>query len=197
MQPPQTSCTLLSQAVSRDEAAWRRLEDLYAPLVRQWCRKAGVPQAEVDDVAQDVFLTLSGSLTDFKSRGAGSFRRWVRGIVRHKAIDHFRRRRGAPPAAGGTLAYEQLQGLPEQDGPGEEADEVDEVDEVDGLYWRALHLVRGQFEDRTWQAFWRSAVDGRPTDAVASELGMTAVAVRVAKSRVLTRLREDLGELID
>lgn len=179
--------------MSRDEAAWRRLETLYAPLVRQWCRRAGIPPAEVEDVAQDVFLSLAGCLTEFKARGSGSFRKWVRGIVRHKAMDHFRRRRGGPVAEGGTLAYDQLQALPEPDGLDDPAADAGEVDD---LYWRALDLVRGQFEGRTWQAFWRSAVDGRPADAVAAELGMTAVAVRVAKSRVLARLREDLGDLI-
>ena len=30
------------------------------------------------------------------------------------------------------------------------------------LRLRAVELVRGEFEERTWQAFWRVAVDGRP-----------------------------------
>lgn len=183
-----TSCTLLNQALSRDDAAWRRLVTLYEPLVRHWCRRAGVEAGDVPDVTQDVFLSVSGSLADFRTGEAGRFRKWMRGIVRHKAADHFRRRRGGPGAAGGTEAYDLLQSLPDHD----DADS----DETDELYWRALDLIRGHFEDRTWRAFWRSAVDGDPTDLVASELGMSAVAVRVAKSRVLARLREDLGELI-
>jgi RNA polymerase sigma-70 factor (ECF subfamily) len=55
--------------------------------------------------------------------------------------------------------------------------------------------VRGEFEPRTWQAFWKTAVDGRPVKDVADELGMSPGAVRVAKSRVLHRLRDELGDL--
>ena len=56
-------------------------------------------------------------------------------------------------------------------------------------------MIRGEFEPRTWEAFWQTAVEGRAAADVAAELGMTPGAVRVAKSRVLHRLRTDLGDL--
>ena len=59
---------------------------------------------------------------------------------------------------------------------------------------RALALIRGEFEERTWGAFWRTAVEGRAAKDVGAELGLSAGAVRVAKSRVLHRLREELGD---
>lgn len=55
-------------------------------------------------------------------------------------------------------------------------------------------MVRSEFEDRTWQAFWRVAVEGHATAEVAADLGITANAVRQAKSRVLRRLRQELGD---
>lgn len=58
---------------------------------------------------------------------------------------------------------------------------------------RQLDLIRSEFEPRTWQAFWRSAVDGQTAKEVADELSMCPGAVRVAKSGVLQRLREELG----
>jgi RNA polymerase sigma-70 factor (ECF subfamily) len=64
------------------------------------------------------------------------------------------------------------------------------------LFHQALGLIRDEFEQRTWQAFWRMAVDNRTSAEVAGELGMTTNAVRMAKSRVLRRLREELGELV-
>ena len=64
-----------------------------------------------------------------------------------------------------------------------------------GLFGRALELIRGEFEERTWQAFWLTAVEDRAAGDVALELGMSPGAVRVAKSRVLRRLREELGEI--
>jgi RNA polymerase sigma-70 factor (ECF subfamily) len=60
-----------------------------------------------------------------------------------------------------------------------------------------LHLLREEFEPQTWQAFWRTAVDGQPATAVAVELGMSAAAIRKAKSRILHRLRLELGDLFE
>jgi RNA polymerase sigma-70 factor (ECF subfamily) len=189
-QPALTSSTLLGMARGRDPAAWTKLVTLYTPLVQHWCRRAGVAPDAVADVVQEVFLAVSLELAAFDRQRVGSFRKWVRGIARYKSLDHFRRRKGEPAAVGGDKAQELIAGLPEDVGPEEEAEETGD------LYRRALELIRGHFEEKTWKAFWRTAVDNHPTDVVAEELGLSAVAVRVAKSRVLARLREDLSELI-
>jgi RNA polymerase sigma-70 factor (ECF subfamily) len=186
-----TSCTLLDAARAQDAEAWQRLVTLYQPLVQHWLRRAGVAPADVADVTQEVMLSVSLSLRDFEPQRVGSFRKWVRGIARHKALDSFRRAKGEPAASGGTIAQAMLQSVPE-----EAEDPNEEASETTALYRRALELIKGNFEATTWQAFWRTAVDDKPADVVGAELGMTAVAVRIAKSRVLSRLREDLGELI-
>ena len=61
---------------------------------------------------------------------------------------------------------------------------------------RTIPLIRSEFEEQTWRAFWLSAVEGRDSPSVAAELGMSPVAVRIAKSRVLARLREEADGLI-
>ena len=57
--------------------------------------------------------------------------------------------------------------------------------------------MRGEFEERTWQMFWRVVIEGHSPVALAEELGVTPAAVRQAKSRVLRRLKEEMGELLD
>jgi RNA polymerase sigma-70 factor, ECF subfamily len=185
-----TSLSLLERLRGQDQQAWQRLVTLYAPLVYHWCAAGGVRGKDANDVVQEVFLAVSLALDDFERRQAGSFRGWLRGVTRHKLLDHFRRRHHQPAAEGGSGALERMQQLPDPE-PGEQ----DEA-EASGLYRRALELIRGDFEERTWQAFWRCAVDGQRTDLVAAELGMSAVAVRIAKSRVLGRLRAEVGDLI-
>jgi RNA polymerase sigma-70 factor (ECF subfamily) len=60
-----------------------------------------------------------------------------------------------------------------------------------------MKLVRDEFEAQTWEAAWRVVVEGqRPAD-VATDLGMSRGAVYMAKSRVLSRLREELQGLLD
>ena len=188
-----TSLTLLQRAQGRDERAWQHLVTLYEPLVWHWCQRLGVERQDVPEVAQEVFFAIFGALPEFRRQRTGSFRTWVREIARHKVLDYFRRRKQSIPAVGGTAAFERLHEVPDPVG----ADGTDDAEEVAGLYRRALDLVRSEFESRTWHAFWRCAIDGHPTDAVAGELQMTPVAVRIAKSRVLARLREEAGELLE
>jgi len=187
-----TSVSLLERVRGQDQQAWQRLVALYGPLVARWCRLGGVKAGEEGDVAQEVFLTVFAGLDDFQRRRPGSFRSWVRGITRFKLADHRRRRHRQAPAAGGTAAQELIREVPDP-----QAGAEDDAAEVSGLYHRALELIRPEFEERTWQAFWRSAVEGHPTDLIAADLGVSAVTVRVAKSRVLGRLRAEVGDLID
>jgi RNA polymerase sigma-70 factor (ECF subfamily) len=93
-------------------------------------------------------------------------------------------------AQGGTDAHRQFQRVAEQELPD------DSAEDLSGLYHRGLELVRGEFEEKTWQACWRVAVDGQSPAVIAADLGVTPAAVRKAKSRVLHRLREEIGDLI-
>ena len=79
---------------------------------------------------------------------------------------------------------------------------VDQADDADArnsspAFRTAIELIRGEIEPRSWQAFWRTAIDGQKSNDVASELGMSHAAVRKAKSRVLSRLRRALSNPLD
>ena len=63
------------------------------------------------------------------------------------------------------------------------------------LVKRALELIRDQFQPATWQAFWKTVVEGQAGKKVAVDLGLSINAVYIAKSRVLTSLRRELDGL--
>jgi RNA polymerase sigma-70 factor (ECF subfamily) len=131
-----------------------------------------------------------------KDREGDTFRGWLRRITQNKLRDHFRRRGREAEGVGGSSAQERLAQLPEP----ERAKVADLAADDEGersLFARALDLIRGEFAERTWAAFWRTAVEGRAPRDVAAELSMSPGAVRVAKSRVLHRLREELGDLTE
>jgi RNA polymerase sigma-70 factor (ECF subfamily) len=72
----------------------------------------------------------------------------------------------------------------------------------DGEYERRLleygaERIRGEFREPTWQAFWRTSVDGIAARDVAQELQIEVGAVYTAKSRVLARLKEELRKIAD
>jgi RNA polymerase sigma-70 factor (ECF subfamily) len=182
--------SLLERAAEGEPGAWDRLVSLYEPLVRHWCLRGGVPPDQVADVAQEVFQAVATRLPYYRP-GGGPFRAWVRGIARHKILDWFRSRAQHPCAVGGSDALHQLQQV---EAPNVELAEDDT--ERTALMRHGLDLVRGEFEDRTWQAFWRTAVDGLAAPDVAAELAMSPGAVRVAKSRVLHRLRQEFRDML-
>lgn len=188
-----TSLTLLDRATEGDALAWQRLVLLYTPLVHWWCRRFGVYRPEdVEDVTQDVFGTVASRIGRFTRGSVGSFRSWLYTICRHKAGDHFRQTRFQPTGTGDSSARAQLEALPEA---ADDAGESDEVSERIILVRRAIELVRQEFEPETWTAAWRAAVEGQAPADIAAALGMTVGAVYTAKSRVLKRLRDLLGDV--
>ncbi len=188
-----TSLSLLRRAVGRDPDAWQRLVHLYRPLVLSWCLRGGVRYDDADDVSQEVFRVAAVRLPDFRrDRPGDTFRGWLRAITRNLVLAHYRRGRNRPRAAGGSDAQLLLNEVP---APPEIGDD-DPEEEVGALYRRALELVRGEFEERTWRMFWMVVVESRAPADVAGEMGVTAGAVRLAKFRVLRRLKEEVGEVL-
>jgi RNA polymerase sigma-70 factor (ECF subfamily) len=185
-----TTPSLLAGLRANDPAAWDRLVRVYAPLVWHWCRASGLQEQDQADVLQEVFQAVARRLPQFRHEPGGTFRGWLRTVTRSKICDLFRRRRREPVGAGGSDAQRWLGQVEAPVLPEEVADPVE-----DRLLLRAvLDRLRGEFAERTWQAFWRTVVECRAAVDVAAELGMSPGAVRVAKCRVLGRLREELGE---
>jgi len=189
-----TSPTLLVCLRARDAEAWRRLSELYGPIVYGWIRSQGVGEQDAADLVQEVFLSVHQSIERFrKEQPNDSFRSWLWTITRRRIQDHFRKQAKTPAAVGGSEANAQFQEIPE---PMSE-DDAEAPSTTEGQVFRcALELIRGEFEQRTWQACMLTAVESRTTSEAAAELVMSLGAVYLARSRVLKRLREELEGLL-
>lgn len=192
-----STATSLLQRLRRSNGnkdAWHRLSELYGPVVYGWARRAGLQPHDAADVMQEVFQSLTSHLVRFRKRNEkDSFRGWLWTITRNKVRDHYRRLKNGEQAIGGTSAHQHLQALAEQ--PPQVETEEGTV-ELSGIRRLALQLAQGDFEPRTWQAFWRAAVEGDAPADVAADLGISVWAVYKARSRVLQRLREEFADLI-
>jgi RNA polymerase sigma-70 factor (ECF subfamily) len=189
-----TSATLLERVHRRDPDAWRRFSALYGPLVYRWSIREKLQPQDAADVTQDVFRTLAEHPDGFQRRSpSDSFRGWLWTVTRNKIRDHYRRGLRVPSAVGGTSAQRQIQETPALS----EASDDTPASVRAELAHRAVRLMQGDFEPKTWQAFWAVVVDGRSTVEAARELGLTVAAVYKAKSRVLMRLRRELDGLLE
>jgi RNA polymerase sigma-70 factor, ECF subfamily len=190
-----TSPSLLARVQANQPGSWERLVDLYAPLVYHWCRRSALSPEDAADVFQEVFRSVAEHISGFRRDRAGAtFRGWLRTIARNKIHDLFRRLQGRARAVGGSDAQLRLLAVPE---PISEEEDPEEAGLLQRQVRQALETLRGDFEPRTWQAFWKVQIEGQSTADVSAELGMTAAAVRKAKLRVLRRLREELGDLLE
>lgn len=179
IEPGSTSPSLIASARAQDAAAWNRLCAIYGPLVYYWLRRSGVGHSDAADLGQEAFLVVLRRLPEFDGASqSASFRGWLRVIVRNKVGNWLRKRRPTEAFDDGNepVAWDPASDATERIARG-------------SLLHRALQELRVEFEDRTWQAFWRTVVESQESSLVAEDLAMTPQAVRQARYRVLYRLR--------
>jgi RNA polymerase sigma-70 factor (ECF subfamily) len=176
-------------------ADWDRLVSVYAPLLRTWLARYPLQGADVDDLVQEVLAVLVRKLPQFQHNGrTGAFRVWLRSVLVHQVRWFYRRRDNLPEPVDprdDRSALLQLEGS-DNDLARRWDDEHDRH-----VVARLLNLIRPEFTPTTWQAFERSALQGLPAADVGTELGLSANAVCLARSRVLRRLREEARGLVD
>ncbi len=189
---PGTSLSLLSRVRSDDPVAWSSLVDLYAPLVASWCVRRGLGIEDTDDVIQNVFMSVARGLAGFKhdSNRDGSFRAWLWTITRNRILDVVRARRPDQGVGGSSAAMRIGQVMDQAIDDDEPTSQLD----LNQLLRRAMVQIEATVEHQTWQAFWRTVIDGQSSGLVAAELNLSLAAIRQYRSRILRRLREQMGD---
>lgn len=173
-----------------DAAAWERWMVLYRPILGRWLRRTDLQRADVDNVIQEVLLTVLRELPRFQHNGhAGAFRKWLQWIVRHRVRDFLRKPK---PVAGGS--WERV--LADLESPQSAMSRWWEREHDLFVLRRLLDLLESEFEPTTWKAFCLQVLDNEPTAKVAEELHITENAARIAKCRVMQRLKQEGRDLV-
>jgi RNA polymerase sigma-70 factor (ECF subfamily) len=161
---------------------------LYTPLLYCWARRWGLQEADAADLVQDVLTLLFQKLPEFAYDRHKSFRGWLHTVALNKWRERQRRRTPVNLAGSGGLS-----GVPDADDPGE----LDEAEYCRHLVQQALAALRGEFPPRTWMAFELHVMAGRRAGDAADQMGVSVNTIYAAKSRVLSRLRQELDGLLD
>lgn len=190
MNSPVTRPTLLlNLRDAGNGGAWREFVQLYTPLVFGFCVQRGLQEADAADVCQEVMGAVAGGMGSFSYDPArGSFRSWLMRVTRNRLNSYFGRLYRRAPANGSTTVMEYL-----AEQPSREEEDRWEAEYRGRMFAWAAEQVRGEFQPKTWEAFWGTAVEDRPGEEVGEALGMSAGAVYIARSRVLARLREKVA----
>lgn len=188
-----TTESLVAGLLGRSDPHWLRLVQTYGPLVVQWTAKFGIPHADREDIAQEVFSAASKGIEKYRHDTGldGSLRRWLWGITRNRVQRYFAELKESPRALGGTDAGKLFSALPEL--PFEESTPDNLKNAEQELAARAIQLIKTDFQERTWKAFWMTVIEGQTTKQVSEELDMSTNQVRQYRSRVLRQLRAEFG----
>jgi RNA polymerase sigma-70 factor (ECF subfamily) len=177
----------------KDADAWGQFVALYEPVIHRFLRRRGLADADAADLAQETLAQIAKVIERFEyNPQRGRFRGWLLTIARRQLAQFHERsaRPGAQKGTGQTDVIDMLAAVPDDD----EARQWERDCEQQALDWGMRHVER-EFQPTTWRAFYATAVEQKPPQAVAEELGLTPNAVYTAKSRVTARLRQVMAEL--
>ena len=63
--------------LSPNDRDWRRLDDLYRPLILTWLRRDPGLQNDAHDLTQEIMIFVCREVPWFERQRTGSFRRWL------------------------------------------------------------------------------------------------------------------------
>jgi RNA polymerase sigma-70 factor, ECF subfamily len=189
---PETRDSLLARVKNAsDQEAWTEFVALYRPVIYRLARRRGMQDADAQDLAQQVLLSVSNALPRWHRQPGTRFRHWLARIAKNAILNALTR---APPeqAVGGTTIQNVLHQYPESDEATAEAIQIEYRRE---LFRRAARHVREDVDADTWRAFWMTMVEGQEIDNVARKLGKSVGSVYAARSRVMRRLRDKVRDV--
>jgi RNA polymerase sigma-70 factor (ECF subfamily) len=193
---PETSVSLLERLrAAPDAESWRRLVDLYTPLVQGWLRRHFVQFHDAEDLTQEVLGVVARELKHFQhNQRPGAFRAWLRTITVNCLRATWRKRQGPSQAIVDSSVAELLDQLED---PRSGLSKLWDQQHDRHVMTRLLDSIACEFNPVTWQAFERHVLDEQPASDVASALGVSVNVVLLAKSRVLRRLRQESEGMLD
>lgn len=185
---PETRASLILRLQNAaDIAAWDEFVELYSPVVERSASRLGLQAADAENVAQEVFLRVARSVTHWLDReDRGSFRAWLLTIAKNETLSLLSRRATRPFVQVGDSSN-HLENLADL--------RLELSAELDGEYQRevfqwAAAQVRESVAEHTWQAFWLTQIEGISVDDAARQLGIHVGNVYIARSRVMSRLKQ-------
>ncbi len=171
--------TLLERARAGEAEAWQLLAQLLVPLIYYWCRSAGLPEWDAQQLAPQVFQKARAEVG--ASRPEGPFRGWLRALTA-AAVADFAARQGRSTVA--------LEGTTVVGHGGEEA-------EHKLVIGRALELFAGALDAPTREVGRRLLVRGEPAEEVARALSRSPEQVHALHARARDVIDQLVGDLIE
>ena len=194
-----TRRSLLSRLKDWDnQDSWRDFFNTYWRLIYDFAAKAGLDDADAQDVVQETVVSVAKQMQGFKYDPAcGSFKAWLMQVTRRRIADRLRKRYRSGEV--GALKVEDpavaglLKDVPDSSGATLEAFWEEE--------WRrhltgaAMEKVKRRVTPEQFQMFEFAVLQHWPASKVAEALGVTTVQVYMARHRVGKLVKKEIQRL--
>ena len=175
--------------------SWEEFFHTYWELIYNVARRAGLSEADAQDIVQETILKVHNSLDRFEyNRKRGTFKGWLRTVTRSRLNDFFKKQQRRP-----TLnqpleeAADELQNLEDPEGP--EIEKIWDEEWNRNLIQAALSRTKKLSSPKQFQIFKCHYIDEWTVRETCRTLGVNAAQVYMAKQRVGKVFREAVEAL--
>lgn len=189
---PETRLSLISRLhQSSDGDAWSEFVRTYEPLILSIAQRRGLQYADAVEVTQEVLRRVADSIGNWDpDPKKGAFRGWLYRVTRNLTIDYLRHHQR-------WRDREQMPDLEQLPTPSLDESQEFRIEYERQVFNWAASEVKATFKPDNWKAFWLTAVENKPVQEVAKELGMPRGKVYVARSRVMARIAKVIQQRME
>jgi len=198
-----------------DQQSWQEFFDGYWRLIYSVALKAGLNDADAQDVVQATVISVAKKISEFKADpAAGSFKSWLFTLTRWRIKDQIRKRKAGQASshfhgvagtvqggAGGTpaLPYDDKERTATvervADPSGQELEAIWNEEWEKHLLAAAAERVKGQVDPEQFQLFDFHVLKQWPANKVARKLGVSLGKVYFAKYKISRLLKKEIKKL--
>jgi RNA polymerase sigma-70 factor, ECF subfamily len=168
-----------------DSRAWNRFVDLYSPLLYHWAKKLGYQDSDASDLVQDVFVTLWQKMPEFEYDSGRSFHAWLKTIFLNRFRSLVRKKVPLSMQSGSGVSDTSTE------------TELDDAEDIQFLMRRAYVIIESEFSELHRKVFQSYVLEQLAPEKVAQATGISVGTVYSIKSKILSRLKQELKQIID
>lgn len=193
-----TRATLLGRLKDwEDQSSWQQFFDTYWGLIYGVARRAGLNDAEAQDVVQETMSAVAKHMPSFQYNPAlGSFKTWLLNMTRWRIIDQRRKRAPGREQPTATVAGATTASLDRLADPASlELDAMWEAEWEKNLVNTAMAQVKRKLDPQKFQIFDFYVNKEWPAEKVAATFGSSVDQVYLVKHRVTEMLKSEVKRL--
>jgi RNA polymerase sigma-70 factor (ECF subfamily) len=195
-----TRATLIDRLKNwQDQASWQDFFDTYWKLIYGLARKFGLNEEDAQDVVQETLVSVANHMPNFKyDPKLGSFKSWLRTLIRWRISDHIRKRGQAvtvpihvePEGSDDSFSLKEL--------PDKNAQTMDQFYEQEwqkNVLDAAIAKVKRKLDPQRYQIFDFYVNREWPPEKVAAAFNISVDQVYLAKHRITELIKSEAKRL--